>query len=130
MDTDRIRIFARSYRSFNVKHSDAETSRGTWWCHNEHRVKGSLPGHALHPIEFDVALTGTPEGVALSGRFPYLSEGDVVEVEIEGVCRLPVAIGSCARSSTRFRARHSARLPGVASPKKTPLSERWPNTGR
>jgi 2-keto-4-pentenoate hydratase/2-oxohepta-3-ene-1,7-dioic acid hydratase in catechol pathway len=27
----------------------------------------------------DVVLTGTPEGVALSGRFPYLKEGDVVE---------------------------------------------------
>jgi len=32
----------------------------------------------------DVILTGTPEGVALSGRFPYLRPGDVVEVEIEG----------------------------------------------
>lgn len=35
----------------------------------------------------DVILTGTPEGVALSGRFPYISEGDVVEVEIEGLGR-------------------------------------------
>lgn len=33
----------------------------------------------------DVILTGTPEGVALSGRFPYLAEGDIVEVEIEGL---------------------------------------------
>jgi 2-keto-4-pentenoate hydratase/2-oxohepta-3-ene-1,7-dioic acid hydratase in catechol pathway len=33
----------------------------------------------------DVILTGTPEGVALSGRFPYLKAGDVVEVEIEGL---------------------------------------------
>ncbi len=33
----------------------------------------------------DLVLTGTPEGVALSGRFPYLSAGDVVEVEIEGL---------------------------------------------
>ena len=32
-------------------------------------------------------LTGTPEGVALSGRFPYLRPGDVVEVEIEGLGR-------------------------------------------
>ena len=31
----------------------------------------------------DVVLTGTPEGVALSGRFPYLREGDVVELEID-----------------------------------------------
>jgi len=35
----------------------------------------------------DLVLTGTPEGVALSGRFPYLSPGDVVEVEIEGIGR-------------------------------------------
>jgi 2,4-diketo-3-deoxy-L-fuconate hydrolase len=35
----------------------------------------------------DVVLTGTPEGVALSGRFPYLTEGDVVEIEIEGLGR-------------------------------------------
>lgn len=35
----------------------------------------------------DVVLTGTPEGVALSGRFPYLAPGDVVEVEIEGLGR-------------------------------------------
>ncbi|WP_308466109.1 fumarylacetoacetate hydrolase family protein [Rathayibacter soli] len=31
----------------------------------------------------DVVLTGTPEGVALSGRFPYLIPGDVMELEIE-----------------------------------------------
>ena len=35
----------------------------------------------------DVVLTGTPEGVALSGRFPYLGAGDVVEVEIDGLGR-------------------------------------------
>jgi 2-keto-4-pentenoate hydratase/2-oxohepta-3-ene-1,7-dioic acid hydratase in catechol pathway len=35
----------------------------------------------------DLLLTGTPEGVALSGRFPYLGAGDVVEVEIEGIGR-------------------------------------------
>src|SRR5690606_1782411 len=35
----------------------------------------------------DVVLTGTPVGVALSGRFPYLKEGDVVEVEVEGLGR-------------------------------------------
>jgi 2-keto-4-pentenoate hydratase/2-oxohepta-3-ene-1,7-dioic acid hydratase in catechol pathway len=35
----------------------------------------------------DLVLTGTPEGVALSGRFPYLTAGDVVEVEIEGLGR-------------------------------------------
>jgi 2-keto-4-pentenoate hydratase/2-oxohepta-3-ene-1,7-dioic acid hydratase in catechol pathway len=33
----------------------------------------------------DVVLTGTPAGVALSGRFPYLRPGDVVELEIDGL---------------------------------------------
>ncbi len=35
----------------------------------------------------DVILTGTPEGVALSGRFPYIRPGDVVELDIEGLGR-------------------------------------------
>lgn len=35
----------------------------------------------------DVILTGTPEGVALSGRFPYIQDGDVVELEIDGLGR-------------------------------------------
>ena len=35
----------------------------------------------------DLVLTGTPEGVALSGRFPYLRAGDVVELEIDGLGR-------------------------------------------
>ncbi|MGH8869445.1 MAG: fumarylacetoacetate hydrolase family protein [Actinomycetes bacterium] len=33
----------------------------------------------------DVVNTGTPEGVALSGRFPYLTAGDVMELEIDGL---------------------------------------------
>lgn len=35
----------------------------------------------------DVINTGTPEGVALSGRFPYLGAGDVMEVGISGLGR-------------------------------------------
>jgi 2-keto-4-pentenoate hydratase/2-oxohepta-3-ene-1,7-dioic acid hydratase in catechol pathway len=35
----------------------------------------------------DVINTGTPQGVALSGRFPYLKDGDVVELEIDGLGR-------------------------------------------
>jgi 2-keto-4-pentenoate hydratase/2-oxohepta-3-ene-1,7-dioic acid hydratase in catechol pathway len=35
----------------------------------------------------DLILTGTPEGVALSGRFPYLAAGDVVELAIDGLGR-------------------------------------------
>lgn len=33
----------------------------------------------------DLVNTGTPEGVALSGRFPYLEDGDVVELGIDGL---------------------------------------------
>jgi 2-keto-4-pentenoate hydratase/2-oxohepta-3-ene-1,7-dioic acid hydratase in catechol pathway len=35
----------------------------------------------------DLLNTGTPQGVALSGRFGYLTAGDVVEVEIDGLGR-------------------------------------------
>lgn len=35
----------------------------------------------------DLICTGTPEGVALSGRYPYLRAGDVVEIEVEGLGR-------------------------------------------
>lgn len=35
----------------------------------------------------DLICTGTPQGVALSGRFPYLQAGDTVELEIEGIGR-------------------------------------------
>ena len=35
----------------------------------------------------DLVLTGTPEGVALSGRFPHLRAGDVCELEIDGLGR-------------------------------------------
>lgn len=40
----------------------------------------------------DLILTGTPEGVALSGRFPYLQAGDTVEVEVEGLGRQRSAV--------------------------------------
>ena len=33
----------------------------------------------------DLVNTGTPEGVAMSGRFPYLKSGDVVELGVEGL---------------------------------------------
>ncbi|HVV11179.1 fumarylacetoacetate hydrolase family protein [Amycolatopsis sp.] len=35
----------------------------------------------------DLINTGTPEGVALSGRFEYLRAGDVIEVEVAGLGR-------------------------------------------
>ncbi|WP_318216002.1 fumarylacetoacetate hydrolase family protein [Streptomyces sp. SCL15-6] len=42
----------------------------------------------------DVVNTGTPEGVALSGRFPYLRPGDVMEIEIEGLGRQRQTLGA------------------------------------
>lgn len=33
----------------------------------------------------DIINTGTPQGVALSGRFPYLSAGDVMQLTIDGI---------------------------------------------
>lgn len=33
----------------------------------------------------DLILTGTPQGVAFGGKFPYLKAGDVVDIEIEGL---------------------------------------------
>jgi 2-keto-4-pentenoate hydratase/2-oxohepta-3-ene-1,7-dioic acid hydratase in catechol pathway len=41
----------------------------------------------------DVINTGTPQGVALSGRFPYLVAGDVMEVEIDGLGRQRSVLG-------------------------------------
>ncbi|MGA8116962.1 MAG: fumarylacetoacetate hydrolase family protein [Actinocatenispora sp.] len=35
----------------------------------------------------DIVNTGTPQGVAMSGRFPYLVAGDVMELEIDGLGR-------------------------------------------
>lgn len=35
----------------------------------------------------DLLNTGTPQGVALSGRFPYLAIDDVMEIEIDGLGR-------------------------------------------
>ena len=33
----------------------------------------------------DVVNTGTPQGVALSGRFPYLAPGDTMTIGVEGL---------------------------------------------
>jgi len=41
----------------------------------------------------DIVNTGTPEGVALSGRFPYLAPGDTMELEIEGLGRQQQSLG-------------------------------------
>jgi 2-keto-4-pentenoate hydratase/2-oxohepta-3-ene-1,7-dioic acid hydratase in catechol pathway len=44
----------------------------------------------------DLINTGTPQGVALSGRFAYLKPGDVVEVEIDGLGRQRSVVGKVA----------------------------------
>lgn len=43
--------------------------------------------HHVLMLPGDLILTGTPEGVALSGRFPYLEVGDVMELEASGLGR-------------------------------------------
>ena len=35
----------------------------------------------------DLILTGTPQGVAMSGQYPFLADGDTVELELEGLGR-------------------------------------------
>jgi len=35
----------------------------------------------------DLVLTGTPEGVAVSGRFPYIAPDDVVDISVQGLGR-------------------------------------------
>lgn len=41
----------------------------------------------------DVINTGTPQGVALSGKYPYLKAGDVITVEIDGLGRQRQHVG-------------------------------------
>jgi 2,4-didehydro-3-deoxy-L-rhamnonate hydrolase len=54
----------------------------------------------------DVIITGTPEGVALSGRFPYLQPGDVVEVEVEGLGRQRQELYRATSAARASRAPH------------------------
>jgi 2-keto-4-pentenoate hydratase/2-oxohepta-3-ene-1,7-dioic acid hydratase in catechol pathway len=70
------------------------------WVNGEAR-QDSTTADQIFPVDFivwhlsqyltlepgDLVLTGTPEGVGLSGRFPYLAAGDVCEIEIEGLGR-------------------------------------------
>jgi 2-keto-4-pentenoate hydratase/2-oxohepta-3-ene-1,7-dioic acid hydratase in catechol pathway len=79
---------------------DHENLRLRSWVNGEPRQDSSTAdlifdvAHVIHHLSQymvldagDVVLTGTPEGVALSGRFPYLKPGDVVELEIDGLGR-------------------------------------------
>jgi 2,4-didehydro-3-deoxy-L-rhamnonate hydrolase len=47
-----------------------------------------LVRHLSHYVTLepgDLLLTGTPQGVAMSGRFPYLADGDLLEIGIDGL---------------------------------------------
>jgi 2-keto-4-pentenoate hydratase/2-oxohepta-3-ene-1,7-dioic acid hydratase in catechol pathway len=79
---------------------DPSVLRLRTWVNGELRQDSStadlifdVPAVVHHLSQFmvlepgDVILTGTPEGVALSGRFPYLQDGDVLELEVEGLGR-------------------------------------------
>lgn len=79
---------------------DATSLRLRSWVNGEPRQDSST-ADLIFPVDYivwhlsqflalepgDIVLTGTPEGVALSGRFPYLKAGDVVEIEIDGLGR-------------------------------------------
>lgn len=79
---------------------DAGNLRLRSWVNGEPRQDSrtsdlifSVPDVVYHLSQYltlepgDLILTGTPEGVALSGRFPYLRPGDVVEIEIDRLGR-------------------------------------------
>jgi 2,4-diketo-3-deoxy-L-fuconate hydrolase len=83
-----------------AEETEAGTLRLRSWVNGEPRQDSST-ADMIFPVDFlvhhlsqymtleagDVILTGTPQGVALSGRYPYLKAGDIVEIEIEGLGR-------------------------------------------
>lgn len=79
---------------------DPQKLRLCSWVNGEPRQDSSTEdmifgvGHLIwHLSQFtvlepgDLVNTGTPQGVAVGGRFPYLVPGDVVEIEIDGLGR-------------------------------------------
>lgn len=80
LDADDVRL-----RSF-VNGAPRQDSRTSDLIFGIDHIVWELSQHlTLEPG--DLVLTGTPEGVALSGRFPYLTPGDVLEIEIDGLGR-------------------------------------------
>jgi len=72
---------------------DADNIRLASWVNDEARQDSSTADMVFGPAELvrrlsqymvlepgDLITTGTPEGVALSGRFPYLKAGDVMRM--------------------------------------------------
>jgi 2-keto-4-pentenoate hydratase/2-oxohepta-3-ene-1,7-dioic acid hydratase in catechol pathway len=76
VDVGDLRIYS------TVNGESRQDSRTADMIFDVGRIVADLSEHTvLEPG--DVILTGTPEGVAVSGRFPYLKDGDVVEIGIE-----------------------------------------------
>jgi 2-keto-4-pentenoate hydratase/2-oxohepta-3-ene-1,7-dioic acid hydratase in catechol pathway len=76
VDAGDLRIYS------SVNGEPRQDSRTSDMIFDAGRIVADLSEHlVLEPG--DVILTGTPEGVALSGRFPYLKDGDIVEIGIE-----------------------------------------------
>lgn len=56
--------------------------------------------HYMLLMPGDLINTGTPEGVALSGRFPYLQQGDVISMEIDELGRQEQRVIASAHAPT------------------------------
>jgi 2-keto-4-pentenoate hydratase/2-oxohepta-3-ene-1,7-dioic acid hydratase in catechol pathway len=82
---DEIDHHSLSLRSWVNGEPRQESSTADMVFGVEHLVWDLSQYLALEPG--DLLLTGTPEGVGLSGRFPYLRSGDVCELEIPGLGR-------------------------------------------
>ena len=72
------------------------TFQGQQYVSGQAYVEYQIPQNQKHPYPIVMIegfgltgtnFTGTPEGVGLSGRFPYLAAGDVCELEIPGLGR-------------------------------------------
>ena len=76
-------VDAADLRIYSTVNGDPrQDSRTSDMIFDPGRIVADLSEHTvLEPG--DVILTGTPEGVAVSGRFPYLADGDVVEIGSE-----------------------------------------------
>lgn len=83
-----------------IQEVDGENLSCKSWINGEVRQDSStadfifdIPTMVQHVSQYmllepgDLILTGTPEGVALSGRFPYITDGDVGEFEIDQLGR-------------------------------------------
>ena len=63
----------------------------------------------------DVVNTGTPEGVALSGRFPYLVPGDVMELRDRPAWSAASATLASRNCDPKVRAVHDGTATHAAS---------------